>query len=230
MSEYENQRFALDPTKYVKETCINPQTRSGSAGVVSFDVLKSYQTCYVDLVPWSSLYFKSIGQVMLEPQVAAGKGMLSAYYVPYLAYGMIQSNKMPPVLLDNVPATGAMHRFIFTGGQNGCSLLLLRGTSPGTVAALHYPNSTGRANGYPLLADVGKSAADILIDIHFATYGETDNPNACSFFWHDGTAWVGITQPQIQGPPDTGWSRCSMSLNHGIGAKLFKQDGSAGKL
>lgn len=219
MSAYENQRFVQDPLKYARDVCINPQTRTGATGTAAFNPNLAYQTCHVDLVPWSTSLFSAATQVMLEPSANAGAGLISAYYVPYIAFGTISSNGQTPVLLDNVPTTGALHRFIFTGGQNGCTLLLLRGTSPNTVAALHYPNSDGRAHGYPLLAQVNRTAGDVLIEIHFDVYGETMNPNACSFFWHDGIEWVGVTQPQVQGAPDMGWGRCSMSINTAKGAK-----------
>jgi hypothetical protein len=123
------------------------------------------------------------------------------------------------VLLDNVPAALPPYKFIFTGGQNGCSLLLLRGSGLGTVAALHYPNSDGKGAGYPLLARVNRTAADIILAIDFDLYGETSNPNAASFFYHTGTEWIGITQPQIQGAPSTDWKRCSMTINTSRGVR-----------
>lgn len=219
MSTYENQRFVQDPLKYARDVCINLQTGSGSGTTLGgFNAKLSYTNCYFDLVPWSASLFAAT-QVMLEPTTTAAAGLISGYYVPYLAYGTIVSNGMTPVLLDNIPTAGPPHRFIFTGGQNGCSLLLLNGTSPNTVSAIHYPNSDGKAAGYPLLAQVGRTAANILIAIDFDFYGETNNPNAASFFWHNGTEWVGVTQPQIQGQPDTSWKRNGMTINKARGAR-----------
>lgn len=209
----EVQRFQLDPLKYVTNTCINLQTGAGYAQVGAFDANKAYNTCYFKLTPWSSSLFSAASQVILEPQSTFEAGLLTGFYVPYLAYGTITSNNANLVPLDNVSATAPIHKYIFTGGQNGCSLLLLNGTTPGTVCALHYPNSTGKAEGYPLLARIGRTAADIILAIDFDLYGEDQNPNACSFFYHNGTEWVGVTQPQVQGPANISWKRASMSLN-----------------
>lgn len=216
MSASEVQRFMLDPLAYVKVTCINLQTPSGAGTAIpvgGFNANSAYATLYCDLVPWSSSLFGSSSQVMLAPQTGFSAAMIPAYYAPYLAWGTIVSNNQPLVPLDNIPAAAPPQNYIFTGGQNGCSLLLLRGTMPGTVCALHYPNSTGKAAGYPLLAGIGRTAADILLAIDFDLYGDTANPNACSFFFHNGTEWIGVTQPQIQGGVNMDWKRCSMSLN-----------------
>ena len=139
--------------------------------------------------------------------------MIPAYYAPYLAFGTITSNNQALAPLDNIPAAHPPRRFIFTGGQNGCSFLLLRGAAHGNVCALHYPNSDGKHHGYPLLVGIHRTAADILLAIDFDLYGDDNHPNACSFFYHNGTEWVGVTQPQKQGAVDRTLGRCSMSLN-----------------
>jgi hypothetical protein len=215
MSAAEVQRFLQGPLAYVKNTCINLQTPSGSLGNAAFNPNLAYDTIYCDLVPWSSSVFGGASQVMLAPQSAAAMNMVAGYYAPYLAFGTIVSNNQNLAPQDNIPAAAPPRRFIFTGGQNGCSFLLLRGTNPGTVCALHYPNSDGKGAGYPLLARIARTAADILLAIDFDLYGETNYPNACSFFYHDGTEWIGVTQPQVQGAPNTQWKRCSMSLHGG---------------
>ena len=213
MSAGEVQRFLRDPLAYVKSTCINLQTASGANAGGAFNAIQAYNDVYCDLVPWSSSLFSNVSQVMLAPQTAVSPQMIPAYYVPYLAYGSITSDNQNLVPLDNIPAAHPAHNFIFTGGQNGCSLLLMHGTNPGTVCALHYPNSDGKAAGYPLLARIHRTAADILLAIDFDFYGETRYPNACSFFYHNGTEWIGVTQPQAQGAPSKDWKRCSMSLH-----------------
>ena len=211
MSAAEVQKFTANPLGYVKTTCINLQTKGGATA--TFNANLAYNTAYFDLVPWSTPLFGGVTQVMLAPQSAAAPGLMAGYYAPYLAFGTITSNNQPLVPLDNIPETGPPRNFIFTGGQNGCSLLLLRGTAANTVCALHYPNSEGKAQGYPLLARIARTAADILLAIDFDLYGDARQPNACSFFYYNGTEWIGITQPQIQGPPNMSWGRCSMSLN-----------------
>jgi hypothetical protein len=228
MSAYEVQRFLQDPLKYARTTCINLQGGGGHI-VGGFDANRSYSPCYFDLVPWSTSFFGGASQVMLEPTVTMGAGQITGYYVPYISYGDIAStniNHKDPVLLDGVPRVLPANRFIFTGGQNGCSLLLMNGNAAGTVSALHYPNSDGKAAGYPLLGLVGKTAADIIIAIDFDVYGETDNPNACSFFYHDGTEWIGVTQPQVQGAADMTWMRPSMSINRAKAPRFVKANAS----
>jgi len=213
MSASEVERFKLNPLAYVKVTCINPQTPSGMIGNVAFNANLAYDTMYCDLVPWSKSFFGSTQQVMLAPQAAPSPKMIPAYYVPYLAYGTITSNNQAMQPLENVSATAPTHKYIFTGGQNGCSLLLLEGAVQGTVTALHYPNSDGKKAGYPLLSRINRDKSHIKLAIDFDMYGTDRQPNACSFFYHNGTEWVGVTQPQVQGPPSKDWKRCSMSLN-----------------
>jgi hypothetical protein len=227
MSAYENQRFVQDPLKYARDVCINPQTASGSGTTLGgFDANSAYQTCYVDLVPWSSSFFSAASQVMPAFQTGAGAGLIPAYYVPYLAYGTITSNGQTPVLLDNIPTTAPLHDFVFTGGQNGCSLLVLAGTNANTISTIHYPNSDGKAKGYPLLAQVNRTAAQIIFSLDFDFYGETKNPNACSFLYHNGTEWIGVTQPQVQGVPSTTWKRSSMTINKAKGARFISATAS----
>lgn len=218
MSAAEVTKFTLDPIKYVQGTCINLQTGSGSgtSGIDS-NALNSYAPAYFDLVPWSSSLFGSTSQVMLKPATAMSAGLMAGYYVPYINYGAITSNGTALVLLDDVPAALPPYKFIFTGGQNGFRLLLLHGSAPNTVSALHYPNSDGKAAGYPLLSKVNRQKSDIILSIDFNIYGEATNPNAASFFFHNGTEWIGITQPQVQGAPSTDWKRCSMSINKAKG-------------
>jgi len=217
MSAAEVQRFLRDPLEYVKCTCMNLQTASGAGTAIqegAFNANQAYSTLYCDLVPWSTSVFSSFAtQVMLAPQTAFSPSMIPAYYAPYLAWGTIVSNSQSLVVTDDIPASNPAHNFIFTGGQNGCSLLLLKGTQPATVRALHYPNSDGKKAGYPLLDRIGATAADILLSIDFDLYGEAHNPNACSFFYYDGREWIGVTQPQVQGAVNMTWKRCSMSLN-----------------
>src|SRR5262249_16740966 len=157
------------------------QTGSGSGTTLTeFDAKRTHAPCYFDLLPWSSSFFSSANQVMLSPTTTLGPNLITGYYVPYLAYGTITSNNTDLVPLDNVPKSLPPYRFIFTGGQNGCSLLLLRGTDPDTVCALHYPNSDGKRRGYPLLSRIGRTAGGIILAIDFDLYGDDDNPNACS--------------------------------------------------
>lgn len=211
MSAAEIQKFVANPLGYVKTTCINLQTKSGAPST-TFNANLAYDTLYFDLVPWSS-GFGATTQVTLEPQTTGGPNLIAGYYVPYLAFGTVTSNNQALAPLDNVPKNAPPRKFIFTGGQNGCSLLLLRGTGTDTVCALHYPNSEGKKQGYPLLERIGRTAADVLLSIDFDLYGDTNNPNAASFLYHNGTEWIGVTQPQIQGAPNMQKGRPSMSLN-----------------
>lgn len=223
MSAYENERFTRDPLKYARDVCINLQSRSGppSSGL---NLRASHAPGYFDLVPWSTSLVSPATQVVLEGSAQNAAGLIPGYYVPYIQYQSIAStaaDHIDPVLLDNIPAQLPPYRFIFTGGQNGCSLLLLRSATRGCVAAFHYPNSDGKENGYPLLAQVGRSASDILLAIDFACYGDEKNPNGASFFWFNGTEWVGVTQSQVQGAPDVSRGRNNMSINPLRGAILI---------
>ena len=210
----EVQKFLADPIGYSTRVCINLQTSGGFvAQGGGFNANQAYSPCYFDLEPWPSGFFSSTKQVNLVPKVAAGVDLITGYYVPYLAFGTITSNNLALVPLDNVPKHNPPYNFIFTGGQNGCSLLLLRGTLPNTVCALHYPNSDGKSNDYPLLSRINRTKNDIILAIDFDLYGTATNPNACSFFYYDGNEWTGLTQPQVQGPADRDQGRPSMSLN-----------------
>ncbi|HZH16031.1 MAG TPA: hypothetical protein VE057_16900 [Archangium sp.] len=225
MSAYENGRFTQDPPRYARDVCINLQARSGAQSG-GLKLAASHAPAYFDLVPWSTSFVSSATQVVLEGSANDAPGLIPGYYVPYIAYGSIASTAaahIAPVLLDNIPEQSPPYRFIFTGGQSGCSLLLLRSATVGCVAAFHYPNSDGKAKGYPLLAQVGRSASDILLAIDYACYGDEQNVNGASFFWHNGTEWVGVTQSQVMGAPDLRWGRHSMSINASRGAILISK-------
>ena len=223
----ENEKFSLDPITYVKMVCVNLQTGGGISAVGAFNANNAYAPAYFDQAPWAKPLFGSPSQVMLDGKNAYAAGLIQGYYVPYIAYGTITSNNADMVPLWDVPASAPPYRFIFTGGQNGCSLLLLTGRTNDTVCALHYPNSDGKKVDYPLLARIGKTKVDIILAIDFDLYGEDDNPNACSFFFYNGTEWIGITQPQIQGGPDMKWRRPSMSINRAKGVRKVSKN-SAG--
>ena len=209
----EEQKFTADPIKYATQTCINLQTAGGYVASDGFDANKAYAPAYFSLSPWSTSVFSSVDQVILKPSIKSSINSIAGYYVPYIAYGTITSNNANLVLLDGVPKSNPPFKFIFTGGQNGCSLLLLKSEYPAHVCALHYPNSEGKANGFPLLKNIGKTKEDIIFSIDFDLYGDGSNPNAASFLFHDGAKWVGVTQPQIQGAPDMSHKRNSMSIN-----------------
>ncbi len=228
MSAYEVQRFLTDPLKYARTVCINLQGGGGHI-IGGFNANNSYAPCYFDLVPWSTSLFGGASQVILTPTLAMGANQITGYYVPYISYQSINSTNLDhiaPVLLDGVPRNLPANQFIFTGGQNGCSLLLMNGNAGNTVSVMHYPNSNGKGLGYPMLAQVGKTAADIIIAIDFDVYGEAENPNACSFFYHNGTEWMGVIQPQVQGPVNMEWKRPSMSINKQKPPRFVKVNGS----
>lgn len=158
MSAFECQRFITNPLSYVRDVCINLQTR-GRGGAGAFNAKLSYAPCWFDLVPWSTSLFGGASQVMLEPTAVMGAGLIQGYYVPYISYGNVVStaaDHIAPVLLDGVPRTLPPNSFVFTGGQNGCSLLMMNGSTPDTLSFLHYPNSDGKQNHYPILCRSGK--------------------------------------------------------------------------
>jgi hypothetical protein len=216
MSAHECTRFKTNPLKFARDVCINLQGAGGLVAPGGFDANKSYAPCWFDLEPWSSSIFSSATQVILKPTTTMAPGLLQGYYVPYISFGNVASkdaDHIDMVLLDGVPKTLPAYSVVFTGGQNGCSLLMLKGGAADTVSFVHYPNSDGKKKGYPLLSQVGKTAADILLAIDFDMYGEENNPNAASFFFYDGGKWVGVTQPQVQGAISMSRMRPSMSIN-----------------
>jgi len=159
-------------------------------------------------------------------------GLIQGYYVPYISYGNVVSaaaDHIHPVLLDGVARTLPPYSFVFTGGQNGCSLLMMNGSTENTLSFLHYPNSDGKEKGYPILKQVGKTKADIIFSIDFHMYGDQNDdqyhPNACSFFFYNGTEWVAVTQPQVQGAISETWWRCSMSINRDKRPRYFHKSG-----
>lgn len=219
MSAHECLRFRNDPLKFARDVCINLQTADAFVREGDFDPNKSYSPCWFDLEPFSSSLFSGAVQVILKPTTQLAAGLLQGYYVPYISYGKVASTTL--VLLDDVPTSSPAYTVVFTGGQNGCSLLMLKGRTADTLSFVHYPNSNGKKNSYPLLGTVGKTAADILLAIDYDMYGDEDkaaaryNPNAASFFFHNGKQWVGVTQPQVQAlpPHDKSQKRASMSIN-----------------
>ncbi|MDB5316471.1 MAG: hypothetical protein JWO24_2315 [Rhodospirillales bacterium] len=228
MSAHECTRFKTNPLKFARDVCINLQGAGGMVAAGGFNANNAYSPCWFDLEPWSSSLFSSATQVILKPQTGMGAGLLQGYYVPYISYQSVASTNLDHidmVLLDGVPKALPAYTMVFTGGQNGCSLLMLKGGAADTVSFVHYPNSDGKKRGYPLLRQVGKTAADILLAIDFDMYGEEGNPNAASFFFYDGSKWVGVTQPQVQGAISMSQMRPSMSINRNKPARFITQAG-----
>jgi hypothetical protein len=217
----ENKRFLANPLEYCRSTVINLQGAGGF--VTGFDANQRYMTAYFDLVPWQGSgmldYFSrklyNPDQVILTPQltpISNGDSQIHGFFAPYRSYGEFTSgiasggsiaNKSAVVIkasiqdvMVEVDQQNPAHPFIFTGGQNGCSLLLVDLGVPGKYTAIHYPNSGGKAQGYPLIGQ----QFQIVLESHFGMYGTTGDPNAACFFYHDGNRWTLIYQPQIQLP------------------------------
>jgi hypothetical protein len=209
----ENKRFLADPLQYCRTTVINLQ---GAGGHITggFDPNQVHTTAYFDLVPWQEtglvssvkkLFSSTTEQVILSPQlglISNGDSQIHGFYAPYREYGEFTSGiqgggtvTIQSVMVQ-VDQQNPTHPFIFTGGQNGCSLLLLDLGVVGKYSAVHYPNSTGKAQGYPMLP----GGAQIVLESHFNLYGTTNHPNAACFFYHNGNRWTLIYQPQTQLP------------------------------
>ena len=196
-----NDRFRANPYAYCSLVTVNIQTASGDLGL-QFNANKAHETAYVDLVPWDK--GSRASQVVFSPSMQnRGGKLLAGYYVPYLAFGTITSNGASLQTLA-IPKRNPKHPYVFTGGMNGCSLLLLEHTDDAYLA-VHYPNSDGREKGYPLL-----NGAKVVLDVHFDQYGSGSNPNAFNFLHFNDGAWTAIVQSQAQGAPSLKHRRVSM--------------------
>lgn len=212
MAKGNNTLFERDPIAFCKTKCVNIQNRQ--SGVKIFNARLAYQHAFFDLVPWGS------NQVVFTPKGSGewdGKdSILKGYFFPYIAYGDLTSTGHAAVALKDIPKTKPAYKYIFTGGVNGCSPMLLKGDAD-TVTAFHYPNSDGKAKGYPLLKEIGKTAADIIISLDFDVYGTTTHPNGFAFFYFFEGQWTGVTQSHKQGAPDKDKGISSMSINTAMG-------------
>lgn len=211
MAKGNNTAFTRDPIEFCKNKCVNIQNRQ--SGIRIFNARLAYPMAFFDLVPWGK------DQVVFTPMgsgIWSGKDtIIKGYYFPYIPYGDLTSTGHEAVALENIPKTNPAFPFIFTGGVNGCSPMLLKGSGD-TVTAFHYPNSDGKAKGYPLLKLIKKTADDIIISLDFDVYGTDHNPNGFAFFYFYKGQWTGVTQSQIQGTPDQGRGLNSMSINMGM--------------
>lgn len=213
MAKGNNKKFERDPIAFCKEKCVNIQNRQGDFAV--FNPRLAYQHSFFDLKPWGK------NQVIFTPCGSGTWGgkdtILRAYYFPYIAYGDLTSTGHAAVPLKGIPKTNPAYNYIFTGGVNGCSPMLLKGDYSNTVWGFHYPNSDGKKKGYPLLSDIGKTADDIIISLDFDVYGTDTNPNGFAFFYYYNGQWTGVVQSQIQGVPDASKGVSSMSINKSMG-------------
>jgi hypothetical protein len=209
MADGNNTNFSRDPIAFCKRKCVNIQNTQASIKV--FDARLAYADAFIDLVPWGN------NQVVFTPKgslVWTGKStILKGYYFPYIAYGDLTSTGHAAKPLKDIPKNNPKHKFIFTGGVNGCSPMLLKGDDDRTVWGFHYPNSDGKEKGYPLLKMIGKSSSDIIIALDFDLYGTGTDPNGFAFFYFENGKWVGVVQSHKQGAPDMKSRINSMSIN-----------------
>ena len=69
-------------------------------------------------------------------------------YVPYIPEGTcLGGTALPKVQLD----PHGSPKFVFTGAMNGCSLVIANDAA-GNLWGVHYPNSNGEKQGFPMLA------------------------------------------------------------------------------
>ncbi|MEK6239400.1 MAG: hypothetical protein N2C14_32180 [Planctomycetales bacterium] len=218
MGSGHNTKFVRDPIAYLKSTCVSMQTKGGLIGK-DFDFRKAHEHAFIDFSPWSwGSFAKQVVFTAKATGTWTGKdSILKSYYFPYIQYGSLTGGHAA-VPLKGIPKTNPAYNFIFTGGVNGCSPMLLEGDSSGEVWGFHYPNSDGQKKDYPLLNLIGKSSSDIIISLDFkGTYGSKKHPNGFAFFYYQGTKWVGVTQSHLMGAANAKKGMCTMSINKDIG-------------
>jgi hypothetical protein len=206
----QNARFLADPIAFCKRTAVNLMIAGGFVVGDALDVNQPYPRMYLDLPPYNP-GDRNPKQVIFTPLARKGDkiGLIEGSFFPYLPFGTVAESGL--VVLE-VPRRNPPTNFLFTGAVNGCSPMLCeKKGDPETVLAIHYPNSDGRAKGYPLLEKdprVGKT----LCEIHFGLYGTDEEPNAFVFFYHKNGTWMGVIQ-RLAAKRDE--NRQSMSLREG---------------
>ena len=207
MSHAHNHFFLTNPVDYLSKVVV--LTISSNYG--RLDPNNPYGSIYLDLVNVDS-GIKSGHKIVcanfdLAPK--AGDTQIKAGYVPYASEGDVKNKRflLPALELPQTLTT----KFIFTGAMNGCSLILASNRL-GRKYAIHYPNSNGARNGYPLMARAGYTY-EKTIDYYrignkpyYGTEigGDREAPgkkgswyNMFAFFYYNNGHWNIISQPQI---------------------------------
>jgi len=219
MSQGQNSLFISDPLRYCQTTCINASTPPHNRYDDNFNPNLRYQSMYANLKPWHShavlwkLRRKILSQVLFRPRPMHTSGTpIHGYWVPYVQAGIAAREGLKILQIPRHP--GDTRRFVFTGGMNGCSLLLCeRAGDAANYYVVHYPNSEGRSQLYRLLGPY----YTIIMDLHFGIYmtsyevkhyaddvpvigGSTvynELGNAFIFLYYEGGEWTAIVQRQV---------------------------------
>lgn len=207
MSHGHNAAFLRNPVDYLSKIAV--LTIGSNYG--DLDANQPYASIYLNLVSIDS-GLKSGNKVVcanFDSNPVGGDSSINASFVPYASEGDVKNNRFLLPALE-LPPNGRP-KFIFTGAMNGCSLVLASNRF-GRRYGIHYPNSNGAINKYPLLTKAGykyEKSIDFYIIDGKPGYGtrvdeSRDAPgggwyNTFSFFYFDipTRKWMIICQPQI---------------------------------
>lgn len=193
MSNQQNELFLADPRAYLAKISVQNPFNLGGAVKVDVDLDAAHAKLVMNLRPIDAGWFSAATKVAVEvgdkPDNIELNGdvAVTGGWVPYHNEGMVKEKKAEIGKLSIPKAPSVFEpKFVFTGAMNGCSFVLAEDYKK-DLWAVHYPNSSGAKNDFPLLNDAGLT---LVKSINYETtkhgegYGETAtcwrrSPSSC---------------------------------------------------
>ncbi len=147
----ETDNFLSDPKAYMSRVAIESAFSEGSQiAKKDFEDSQAHDLCYMRLEPVDGGLFSATTRVRAKFSTAPkfGSTTIPCRYVPYFSEGACKGGTaLPRVKLE----PGGNPKFVFTGAMNGCSLVIATDAA-GDTWGVHYPNTSGEKEGFPMLA------------------------------------------------------------------------------
>ena len=217
----QNESFLADPKAYMSRVAIENNFATGAMAQNTFNDQQSHDRCYMDLVPLDGGLLSVVTRVKSEFRTTAKPGAVSINggYVPYVAEGTCNGGTpLPKTRLQ----TNGDPKFVFTGAMNGCSLVIAEDASH-ALWGVHYPNSGGASNGFPLLT---RDHLTLKKSMDYIDYGfkreimeATSKGTWCNtfaFFYYD-DEWKILAQCQFCTPTQGG---ITAKINYNLGSEV----------
>ena len=218
----ETDHFLSDPRGYMSRVAIESAFNEGSQPIGGdFNPAQAHALCYLRLeaVDGGMLSSPTRARVRFSMAPKFGDTSISCGYVPYIPEGTcLGGTALPKVQLD----PHGSPKFVFTGAMNGCSLVIANDAA-GNLWGVHYPNSNGEKQGFPMLA---RDQLVLAKSMDYVSYGLPDKIvltlgvgawcNTFSFFYYE-NEWKILAQAQYCAPEGMGFAA---RINHMLGSTL----------
>lgn len=155
MSNQQNANFLSNPEGYLQTISTANKFNLGGKIDMEVNLDEPHAKILMNLRPLDGGLFSSTKRVEAEygisPKISDGDSIIVGAWVPYHVEGDVASGASSLGKVPIATRPGPTDpKFVFTGAMNGCSMVVARNEA-GQLFAVHYPNSTGFLNGFPLL-------------------------------------------------------------------------------